>query len=72
MYRRAQNGEVGSAAIANVPTSIALGSSGRRVAQAEPGAGASSRVPAAMTTTPLLSLADDHTTQESPDVAFGS
>ena len=36
--RRAQNGEVGSAASANVPASIALGSSGRRRAQAEPGA----------------------------------
>ncbi len=53
MYRRAQNGEVGSVASANVPALIALGSSGRRAAQAEPGAGASSRVLAVMMTTPF-------------------
>jgi hypothetical protein len=63
MYRRAQNGEVGSVASANVPESIAMGSPGRRVAQAEPDAGASSCVFAAMTTTPFLSLAGGLTTQ---------
>ena len=62
MYRRAQNGEVGSVASANVPASIALGSPGRD-AQAEPGAGASSRVLAVITTTPFLSLAGGLTTQ---------
>ena len=63
MYRRAQNGEVGSVASANVPASIAMGSPGRRDAQAEPGAGASSRVLAVMMTTPFLSLAGGLTTQ---------
>ena len=63
IYRRAQNGEVGSVASANVPASIAMGSSGRRGIQAEPGAGASSRVLAVMMTTPFLSLAGGLTTQ---------
>ena len=63
MYRRAQNGEVGSVASANVPASIALGSSGPRVAQAEPGAGASSRVPAVMMTTPFWPWLGGFTTQ---------
>ena len=63
MYRRAQNGEVGSVASANVPASIAMGSPGRRGAHAEPGAGASSRVLAAIMTTPFLCLAGGFTTQ---------
>jgi hypothetical protein len=63
MYRRAQNGEVGSVASANVPASIALGSPGRRGAQAEPGGGAGSRVLAVMMTTPFLTLAGGFTTQ---------
>ena len=63
IYLRAQNGEVGSVASANVPASIAMGSPGRRGVQAEPGAGASSRVLAAIMTTPFLRLlvASPHT-----------
>lgn len=73
MYRRAQNGEVGSVASANVPASIAIGSPGRRGDQAEPGAGASSRVPAVMMTTPFLILADGPlNTGNHRFVAFGS
>jgi len=63
MYRRAQNGEVGSVASANVPASIAVGAPDRRGAQAEPDVGASSRVLAVITTTPFPSLADGLTTQ---------
>ena len=66
IYRRAQNGEVGSVASANVPASMAIGLPGRRGAHAEPGAGASSRVLAAIMTTPFPCLAGGLTHRKSP------
>ena len=44
MYRRAQNGDVGSVTSVNQPASSGLGKPGRGGCQAEPGAGPTSAV----------------------------